>query len=294
MKEYFRIHVGRYVPGKDCDVTKPASLNHPKDGAVMFVTEGFMEHANALLECRDCLVFWPKNTEVPENIRERHAICLCEDPHREYCRFYAENQITYLPEVEAYEMFGGAFIAKGAIIGKNCRIFPGAYIGSEVTIGDAVYIGSGVKLIGEVHIGNNVVIRENTVIGADGLSTDRDENGKALTMPQFGGVVIEDDVQIGALTVIGRGAIDNTIIRKGSKIDNSCFISHNVEIGCDSFVVGETIMFGSSSAGEQSYISGNATIRDGRHVGAYAKVGMGAVVTKDVPDGAVVKGNPAR
>ena len=132
------------------------------------------------------------------------------------------------------------------------------------------------------------------MIGADGLSTDRDQNGRALTMPQFGGVILEDDVQIGALTVIARGAIDDTIIKRGSKIDNSSFISHNVIVGEDTFVVGETIMFGSSSTGKQAYISGNATIRDGHHIGDKAKVGMGAVVVENVADGAVVKGNPAR
>lgn len=96
------------------------------------------------------------------------------------------------------------------------------------------------NFLGEAHVGNNVVIRENTVIGADGLTTDRDENGKALTIPQFGGVILEDDVQIGALTVIERGAIDNTTIKKGSKIDNSCFISHNVTIEEDAFLVYRT------------------------------------------------------
>ena len=113
-------------------------------------------------------------------------------------------------------------------------------------------------------------------------------------MPQFGGVIIEDDVQIGALTVIGRGAIDNTILKHGSKIDNSTFVSHNVIVGEDTFVVGESIMFGSSSTGKQVLISGNSTIRDGRHIGDKAVIGMGSVVTKNVETGAVVKGNPAK
>ena len=113
-------------------------------------------------------------------------------------------------------------------------------------------------------------------------------------MPQFGRIILEDNVQIGALTVIARGAIDDTIIKKGAKIDNSSFVSHNVVIGEDTFVVGETILFGSSSVGSQTLISGNSTIRDGRHVGAKAKVGMGSVVIRDVEDGAVVKGNPAK
>ena len=106
--------------------------------------------------------------------------------------------------------------------------------------------------------------------------------------------IIEDDVKIGALTVIARGAIDNTIIKRGTKVDNSTFISHNVVLGEDTFVVGETIMFGSSSTGKQAFVSGNSTIRDGRHIGDKAIVGMGSVVVKNVDDGVVVKGNPAK
>lgn len=294
LEKYFEVDTNKYVPNSNLKVYRPASLDFPKNEAVMFVTEGFMKYADALEKCKDCLVFWPLNIELPLKIKNLHMIYPVNDPHREYCRFFFDNNIINLPEQEKYEFVNGAFIARTASIGDDCIIFPGAYIGGKVEIGNRVFIGSGVKLVGEIQIGNNVVIRENTVVGADGLSTDRNENGKALTMPQFGGVVIEDDVQIGALTVIARGAIDNTMIRRGTKIDNCSFISHNVQIGSDSFVVGETIMFGSSSTGERAYISGNATIRDGIHIGTEARVGMGAVVTKNVEDRAVVKGNPAR
>lgn len=294
MKEYFKISVDKYVKGKCFEVIRPSSLNNPKDNAVMFIIGSRIDEASVFMQCKKCLIFWPENICVPEDIQHRHAVCKVANPHREYCRFFFDNKISYYPPVEDYEIICGAYICKGAKIGKNCCILPGAYISGETELGDNVYIGSGAKLIGEVHVGDNVVIRENTVIGADGLSTDRDESGKALTMPQFGGVVIEDDVQIGALTVIARGAIDNTTIKRGSKVDNSSFISHNVIIGEDTFVVGETIMFGSSSTGNKAYISGNATVRDGRHIGSGAIVGMGAVVVKDVSDGCVVKGNPAK
>lgn len=294
MKKYFEVEINKYIPGDHRKIYRPASLNHPKDEALMFVTEGFIQYSDALLQCENCLVLWPESIDIPEQIKMRHAVLKVADPHREFARFFTDNGITYLPKIEEFETLNGAYIAKGAVIGQNCRVFPGAYVGSEVTMGDNVYIGSGAKLMGEIHIGNNVVIRENAVIGADGLTTDRDEAGKALTIPQFGGVVIEDDVQIGALTVVARGAIDNTVIKRGSKIDNSCFISHNIKIGEDAFVVGGTTMLGSSSLGDQGYISGNAIIRDGRHVGSKAKVGMGAVVTKDISDGVTVKGNPAK
>ena len=294
MKKFFDVSVEKYVPGKVFSVYRPASVNNPKDYAVMFIFDEHMDKADAFLRCRNCLVFWPEGYEVPREIEERHAVVKGKIPTNDFCAFFRDNSITCYPPVEDFEMINGAFIGRTARIGKNCRILPGAYIGGEVEMGDGCYIGTGTRLVGEVHIGNNVVIRENTVIGADGLSTDRDDNGRALTMPQFGGVIIEDDVQIGALTVISRGAIDNTIIRRGSKIDNSTFISHNVVLGEDTFVVGETIMFGSSSTGSQAFISGNSTIRDGRHVGAKAIVGMGSVVVRNVEDGTVVKGNPAK
>ena len=294
MEKFFEVSLEEYCENSLTKVYRPASLNNPKDNSVMFVTEGYVQYADSLLKCKDCLVFWPKGVDVPKFIKERHVVSIGDNPHNEFCRFFVKHGITNLPQPNEYDVVNGAHIEKGAIIGDECIIFPGSYIGKDVTIGNNVYIGAGVKLLGRVTIGNNVVIRENSVIGADGLTTDRDIDGKALTMPQFGGVIIEDDVQIGALTVIGRGAIDNTIIKRGSKIDNSTFISHNVVLGEDTFVVGETIMFGSSSTSNQAYISGNATIRDGKHIGYQAKVGMGAVVTRDVPDGAVVKGNPAK
>lgn len=294
MKKYFCVPASKYVEGKDFEIVRPSSLKNPKDNSVMFIMSIYKEYTGAFLTCKNCLVFWPSNLDLPSEIEERHAVVICDNSRTGYCSFFRDNDITYYPPTEEFSFVNGAYVAKTAIIGKNCRILPGAYIGGEVELGENCYIGSGARLMGEIHIGNNVVIRENSVLGADGLSTDRDENGHALTMPQFGGVIIEDDVQIGALTVIARGAIDNTIIRRGVKIDNSTFISHNVVIGEDSFIVGESIMFGSSSAGKQSFISGNSTIRDGRHIGEKAVVGMGSVVVRDVEDGEVVKGNPAK
>lgn len=294
MKKYFEVNINKYVSEKDFSVFRPASLNKPKDNAVMFISDGYMDHVDAFLKCSNCLVFWPKSHEIPCEIEKRHAVVKCSNSRNGYCSFFRDNKITYYPAVEDFEVINGAYICKTAKVGKNSCILPGAYIGGEVEIGDNCYIGAGTRLVGEVHIGNNVVIRENSVIGADGLSTDRGEDGRALTMPQFGGVIIEDDVQIGALTVIGRGAIDNTILQRGSKVDNSTFISHNVILGEDTFVVGETIMFGSSSTGKQVLISGNSTIRDGRHIGQKAIVGMGSVVVRHVEDEAIVKGNPAR
>ncbi len=294
MKKYFEVNVNRYDKTKNFVVVRPSPLNQPKDNSVMFIMPEHISKWEAVLNVKECLVFWPNLHEIPPELSAAHAVVPSDDPRYSFALFFRDNNITYNPKPVPYENVNGAYICKGATIGENCTILPGAYIDSEAVIGNNCYIGSGVRMMGSVKIGSNCIIRENTVIGTDGLTTNKDENGKVVTIPQFGGVTIEDDVQIGANTVICKGAIDDTVIRRGCRIDNCCFISHNVQLGEDTIVVGETIMFGSTSTGKQAFISGNATIRDRKHIGEKAVVGMGSVVVKDVEDGAVVKGNPAK
>lgn len=294
MKEFFRVNASKYDSSKEYYVVRPASLNKPQDNSVMFVTPEYKSMWESILTVNDCIVIWPESEYVPKSLASRHVVILHPEPRLGFAEFFRDNDITYNRVPEEYSLINGAFVCYGAQIGRNCSLFPGAYIDSEVIIGDNCYIGSGVKLLGSVKIGNNCIIRENTVIGSDGLTTRRDENGKVVTIPQFGGVIIEDNVQIGALTVIAKGAIDDTVIHAGSRIDNCCFISHNVQIGEDSLIVGETIMFGSSSTGKQAFISGNSTVRDGVSIGNKALVGMGSVVVKPVADEGIVKGNPAK
>lgn len=295
MKKYFEVNVNKYSTNHNFNVHCVSTLKNPKSNAVTFITKNNIPLCNVFKMCRDCLIFWPEDYEVPETIcGQGHVFLKCNNPHLRYCQFFEENKIVNLPDNSEVELVNGSFISKNAVIGRGTVVFPGAYIGGETVIGEDCFIGSGVRIVGEVNIGDRVVIRENTVIGADGLTTDRDETGKPVHMPQFGGVRICDDVNIGANSVIARGAIDDTVIGEKSSIDNSTFISHNVSIGKQSFVVGETIMFGSSSLGDNAFISGNATIRNGVSVGDRSLVGMGAVVVRDVPEGTTVKGNPAK
>lgn len=293
MKCLFCFNV-REMSDQHCfNVYYPSSLDWPRNHSVMFVNAKNVHKLGVLESVKHCLVYVPLLTQVSPEADRFNLIIRCEDPRTEYCLFFRNNHIQNLPPVERVKYVDGAAIAEGAVVGENTVIMPMAYIGGEVVIGDNCYIGVGTRIVGKVKIGDNVIIRENSVIGADGLSTDRDRSGKAATMPQFGGVLIEDDVQIGALTVIARGAIDDTVIEKGVKIDNSSFISHNVRVGADTFIVGESIMFGGSSTGARTFLSGNSTIRNKVVIGDDAIVGMGSVVTKDVAANTVVMGNPA-
>lgn len=293
MKELFSIDISRYSPNHSFKVYYPASLEHPRNNSVMFINQKNLHRVDRIRGLKECLIFCPPETVVDKETEDGNALVRVDDPRTAYCLFFRDNNITNHPAQEPFEIRNGALIAVGAQLGADTIVMPLAYIGGEVEIGSHCYIGAGTKIIGKVKIGDRVCIRENSVIGADGLSTDRDSDGKAATMPQFGGVRIEDDVQIGALTVIARGAIDDTVVASGAKIDNSTFISHNVHIGKDTFIVGETIMFGGSSAGDQAFISGNTTVRNKARIGDKAFVGMGSVVTKDVAPGTVVFGSPA-
>ena len=292
-KEYFHVSVKKYSNQYDFKVTRPASLDRPKENAVIFIMEKYITKWKNLLVVKNCLIFWPDSVRIPDELKKLHVMVGCKNPRLEYCRFFNDNKIKNLPLNENFQFVNGAYISPNAQINKNVIIMPGACIGEEVEIGENVYIASGVKLMGKIIIGDSCIIRENAVLGADGLSTDRDVDGSAITMPQFGGVIIGNNVEIGANCVIGRGAIDNTVIEDGCKLDNLVFISHNVHLGKDTFIVGESIMFGSSSTGERAYISGNSTIRNKIKIGSDVLIGMGSVVTKDVPNGMVVMGNPA-
>lgn len=293
-KKFFCIDASKYDSTKNFQVVRPASLSNPKDNAVLFVTEGFLKYWESVLKVKECIVIWPENHPVPEELAQKHAVILSKEPRFGFAQFFYENNITYNTKPKDYKIINGAFICEGAQIGENTIVFPGAYVDSQVKIGKNCYIASGVRIVGSVQIGDNCIIRENSVIGSDGLTTRRNENGKIITIPQFGGVIIEENVQIGANSVICKGAIDNTIIGSGSRIDNCSFISHNVKLGNDTIVVGEVLMMGSSSTGDRAYLSGNVVVRDGVFIGEDAFVGMGAVVTKDVSAGVVVKGNPAK
>ena len=292
--EYFAVNVSEYVFNKDFVVTRPASLNNPKNHSVMFIQEKYLDKASAFDTVSNCLIFWPKGYDVPNNLLEKHAIYLCDEPHLEFCFFFKKHNITNYVELSETHKVDDYLVSGNVEIGDGTKVFPFVYINGNVHIGKNCYIGAGTKIIGNVYIGDNVLIKENVVLGADGLTTDRDENGEAVSMPQFGGLIIEDNVQIGANTAIARGAIDNTVIRRGCKIDNCCWISHNNFFDENVFMVGESTTFGSVTVGKNSQISGNATIRNGLTIGENVLVGAGAVVTRSVKDGAVVSGNPAR
>jgi|GEM_PF-3583043 acetyltransferase-like isoleucine patch superfamily enzyme len=138
-----------------------------------------------------------------------------------------------------------------------------------------------------------VIVHRSVVIGADGFSYARHDDGRLQKVHHFGGVILEADVEIMSLTTVCRGTLDDTRIREGSKIDSRCHIGHNADIGPHACVAAG-VTLGRGRIGEGAWIGMGATIMSGCNVGAGATVGAGAVVIRDVPPGAAVVGNPAR
>ena len=150
-------------------------------------------------------------------------------------------------------------IAEGASIGDGAYIGPGSVIGKDVVVGRDTRLVANVTLCNQVQIGQRVLLHPGAVIGADGFGLAND-HGKWLKIPQLGSVVIGDDVEIGANTTIDRGAIDNTVIEEGVKIDNQVQIGHNVTVGAHTAIAGCVAVAGSVTIGKHCMIGGLSAI----------------------------------
>lgn len=196
----------------------------------------------------------------------------------------------------------GAVLEDGVRIGSRTRIEAGAVIGRGVRIGEYCRIFPRVVMYPGTSLGNWVVVHAGAVLGADGFGYVRNPATGAYTQfPQQGTLVIEDDVEIGANTTIDRGALAETRIRRGVKIDNLVHIGHNCDIGEDVILVALTGISGSSSVGQGAVIAGQVGIGDHAHVGpgvilgGQAGVLSGKTLTNEgLKPGTVLWGTPAR
>lgn len=189
-------------------------------------------------------------------------------------------------------------IHPSAVIDDNAIIDGTSHIGAGCVVGKAK-IGAGTVLMpnvvvyDDVCIGDNCLIQAGAVIGTDGLGCIRDSEGKLTKFPHLGGVVIGNDVEIGANCQVAKGAFSDTIIENGCKINGLCFIAHNCHLEENVWITGDTMLCGSVHVKKNSTIFSNVIIREQRVIGEKVTIGMGSVVTKNVPDGETWIGAPA-
>jgi UDP-3-O-[3-hydroxymyristoyl] glucosamine N-acyltransferase len=272
-------------------VAYPASIREAPDAAAITLCRKTGEVGRAmLLATRAGVVICPDDLSLLEAGKERNiTLILVKDPRLAFLRVV---QAFFTPPPPRG-------IHPTAIIDPGAKIDPEVYIGPYTSVGQCE-IGTGTVIHGHVHlynktrIGRNVTIHAGTVIGTDGFGYQRNEDGEPEKFPHLGGVLIEDDVEIGANTCIDRGTLGDTIIRQAAKIDNLVHIAHNVVVGRGAFIIAHAQVAGSVVIGDGAWIAPGANVINGITVGARSTVGIGAVVLSNVPDQAKVLGNPAR
>ncbi len=177
-------------------------------------------------------------------------------------------------------------------LGARVTLHPGVFIGDDCTLGDDTVVHPNVTVLSRCRIGARVIIFSGTVIGSDGFGYVLHE-GRHHKIPQRGGVVVEDDVELGANVTIDRATYGQTVIGRGTKIDNQVHIAHNVTIGEHTILVAQVGIAGSTTVGKYVIMAGQAGVIDHLRIGDGAMIAAGAGVHRDVAAGERVSGAPA-
>lgn len=184
-----------------------------------------------------------------------------------------------------------ATIEKGAVLEAGVKIYPGAFIGRNVILGANTVVHTGAH-IENATIGSDCVINANAVIGKDGFGYTR-QNGKNVFIPHTGRVILGNRVSVGSNTCIDRGAMTDTIVGDGTKIDNLCQIAHGVVIGKECFLAAGVGLAGGVVVGNHVLLAGQVGIPNGIHIGDDVEVGAKSGVFRNIPNGEKWMGLPA-
>ncbi|MHB9118633.1 MAG: UDP-3-O-(3-hydroxymyristoyl)glucosamine N-acyltransferase [Burkholderiales bacterium] len=172
-------------------------------------------------------------------------------------------------------------IGKNVQIGENTILHSGCQLGDNVSVGDSGLFYPQVTVYKDCMIGHRAIVHSGVVIGSDGFGLAM-EDGCWLKIPQIGKVLIGDDVEIGANTTIDRGAMDDTVIENGVKLDNQIQIAHNVRIGAHTAMAGCSAVAGSTIVGHHCTIGGAASILGHLEIADYSNISAASLITKSV------------
>ncbi len=245
---------------------------------------------------------------VPPQVETPLPALVCDNP---YLLFARALELLHPParpapgidvtaRVDPSAVLGdGVHVGALAVVGPRVRvgarsvIHPHVVLYQDVVVGDDCQLHSAVQVREGCRLGSRVVVQNGAVIGAEGFGFAKDAEGRYSKIQQLGIVVVEDDVEIGALTAIDRAALGETRIGRGTKIDNLVQVGHSVTIGAHTVLAGQVGIAGSSQIGRGVTLAGQVG------VAGHIKIGDGAVATaqtgipNDVAPGSVVSGYPA-
>lgn len=268
--------------------TTAKSLEDADENSLVWIHPGKGNPIENIERTKAEIIICHLDTALTDKLKQNKCFVLVAQPRLAFLRII---QQLFVPKV-AYGKHQTASVHPEAEIHPDTFIGAFSYIGKcKIEAGTIIY--GHCYLYDNVSVGKNVIINSGTVIGADGFGYSKNENGEAEKFPHIGGVVIEEDVEIGANTCIDKGTLGNTLIKRGAKIDNLVHIAHNVVVGENAFVIALSMIGGSTIIGDNSWIAPSAAVMNGITIGENAVVGLGAVVLKNVPANAKMVGNPA-
>lgn len=286
-------------PG-DAEIRGAAGIREAREGDVTYLSD--RKHRSDLAECRASAVIISRDMQavnipalVVKNPRYAFALALGIIYGKPYLPGGISDRAVIGKDVvlgSEPTIHPNAVVADGAKIGSRVTLYPGVYVGGGSIIGDDTVLYPNVSIREGVSLGCRVIVHSGTVIGSDGFGFVT-ENGQHHKIPQAGGVIIGDDVEIGANCAIDRATLGNTVIRKGTKLDNLVHVAHNVTIGEHCILTGQVGIAGSTSLGNYVVIGGQSAISDHLTIGDRVMIGGGSGVTRDLPSGQVVAGYPA-
>ncbi|MBN2018524.1 MAG: UDP-3-O-(3-hydroxymyristoyl)glucosamine N-acyltransferase [Candidatus Cloacimonetes bacterium] len=306
LEKLAEIAQGKLIKVSDCLCNAVASLDEADAQTVVFFQDPKFEKE---FQSSEAGVFIIPAELDRENLPDRNYI-LSPKPYFSFLRIVAFFLHSTQKPIKGRDIHPSAYIdpsikipdniivAANVVIGKNVvlgeynAIQENVVIKEDVTIGDRCSFFPGVTIYKEVVIGSYVRIHAGSVIGSDGFGYIWD-GSKHQKIPQIGRVVIEDDVEIGANVTVDRGALGDTVIKKGSKIDNLVQIAHNVQVGNYSILCSQVGIAGSSKVGDNCIFAGQVGIADHVNVGNNVKIGAQSGVPNDIPDDKIVLGYPA-
>lgn len=263
---------------------KPISA--ARSGDLTFITKVSDDYLSLALRSEATLII------VPEGFEGSLAGCKASLIFAKKPRLWFIRCVAQFVRSERLQGVHPTAVTESRLSGKGIYVGPNVYIGKNVTIGDGTVIQGGVQILDGVSVGSDVKIKPGAIIGADGFGFERTEDGNLERFPHIGGVVIEDQAEIGANTCVDRGTLDRTVIGFGTKVDNLVHVGHNAKIGRNCLIAAGSVICG-SEVGDNCFVGVGARVKQKVRIGRNVVIGMGAVVLKDVPDNATVIGVPA-
>jgi len=247
-----------------CEIYRVAPLNNAGEGDITFLHNAKHRRFMKTTSASAIIVNESSEADLPGNG------LIVDNPHLAYVKVVEwlnpvhqaspgiHPSATVDPESQIHpdaHIGPQCVIEAGAVVAKDCEIGPGCVVGRNAEIGEASRLIANVTICHGVKIGSRAILHPGVVIGADGFGL-ANENGRWLKIPQVGTVVLGDDVEIGANTTVDRGAIEDTVIGNGVKLDNLIQIGHNVHIGDHTAIAACTAIAGSAIIGKHCAIGG--------------------------------------